>query len=580
MGCWFVCPIEQSGAHDRWLAVARDQFKKHGHTSPTEFQTATHVVLASGAIHPHNGNIFRLGDGFIAVAGTLFYRGQFGTSALESLFADFREPFSQWDDVVGQFAVVLSKAGRLHVFGDYFGIFNIFESTDGRFLSTSFLSLTRVLDRLTLDAQSAYEFAYNSGVLGDASLFKEIRLVGPTRQLALGESRVEHRVEKFIDVQPSRRSLDDLVEEQSAQLARLGRVVADAFASNVYCPLSGGYDSRLLLALLRSAGNRPRVYVYGKGEAPDVRISTEIGTGEGFAVEHVDKQTYSDLSGAEFAEHVERDFNLVDGMSVDGSVFDNGGNAAARRRLQADATITSSGGGGEIFRNFFRLGDRPFTLRNVVHAFYRQFDPRTATHSFDSGRYDAAIEKKMSRALNGADGQIDRRLIEQLYPAFRCRANFGREISIVGRYGAYFVPFLEASTVRIALKVPLWAKNNGQFEALLIRRIDPSLARYRTVHGADPFSPYWRSRVDEATTRMRPVWLRKLSYRLRSRLWRHSDGHGGLLDRAHLGAVIDLGFPVMRAYFKPENFRDDGLLRRVALMEYLVERLGSKVATS
>jgi hypothetical protein len=50
-----------------------------------------------------------------------------------------------------------------------------------------------------------------------------------------------------------------------------------------------------------------------------------------------------------------------------------------------------------------------------------------------------------------------------------------------------------------------------------------------------------------------------------------------LLDPAHLGTVIDLEFPAMRTYFRPEKFRDNGLLRRVAWMEYLVTRLGSKV---
>jgi hypothetical protein len=49
-----------------------------------------------------------------------------------------------------------------------------------------------------------------------------------------------------------------------------------------------------------------------------------------------------------------------------------------------------------------------------------------------------------------------------------------------------------------------------------------------------------------------------------------------LLDPAHLGTVIDLEFPAMRTYFRPEKFRDNGL-RRVAWMEYLVTRLGSKV---
>lgn len=577
MGCWFICPLERSGGHRHWLALARDQFEKHGLSQPEEFHTPTHAVLASDAIHPHGGCVYRAPDGFAVVAGTLFYRGRFGPSALRTLHEEFTAPFTRWDDVMGQFAAAVSKGGRIHVFGDYFGTFNAFESADGRFLSTSFLSLARVLDRLTLDPQSVYEFAYNAGVLGNASLFKEVNRICPTRQLTLGGTTSEYATKKAFPAQPKAGPRDDLIDRQAAHLIRLGKTVADNFGSNVACPLSGGYDSRLLLSALRAAGVQPRVYVYGRSHSPDVQIAREIASGEGFSIEHVDKQSRPALSPEAFAAHVETDFNLVDGLSVDGSVFDDGGNAAERDRLQAGGRITSSGGGGEIYRNFFHLKDTSFRLVDVVHAFYRQFDPRTATRVFDAGTYDASVAKKMSEALDGAEGVIERRLIEQLYPAFRCRANFGREISIVGRYGAYFVPFLEPGSVQGALEFAPQAKRNGQIEAALIRKIDPGLARYRTVYGARVDSPRLTTRIDEAGTLMRPIWMRKMSFAMKARLAPQRDGHGGLLDAGHLGAVIDPEFPVMRRYFRPEAFRDDGLLRRVAIMEYMVQRLGSKV---
>ncbi len=575
MGCWFVCRVDGSGADARWLELARAQFARHQVGAPILIRTASHAVLASDATHAHGGNIYRASDGFVAVAGTLFYRGRFGQAALRSLFEDFRAPFDLWSEISGHFAAVVGKSGRLHVFGDAFGMFNLFESADGRFVSTSFLTLAQVMERLTLEPQSVYEFAFNTGVLGDASLFKEIRQFGAKRCVTLGVTGGTASSAVLPSREPA--SLDELLERSSSELVRLAKSVVENFGAKVHCPLSGGYDSRLLLATLRRAGAQPQVYVYGSARSRDVRIAQEIGAGEGFVVEHVDKGAHPDSEPAGFAEHVERDFHLVDGLGVDGSVFDNGGNEAARRRLQADATITSSGGGGEVFRNFFRLSDKPFRLLDLVHAFYRQFDPATATKALDLARYDAAVEGKMASALGGALGRVDRRLIEHLYPSFRCRANFGREISIVGRYGAYFVPFLEPSIARVALDVPLHAKSGGRFEALLIDRLDRRLSRYRTSYGPSPLDLHWRSRLDEAATLLRPVALRPFVYRLKAALQSQRDGHGGTLSPERLGKVIDLHFPVMRAYFRPERFRDDGLMRRVALMEYLVTRLGSKV---
>jgi asparagine synthase (glutamine-hydrolysing) len=249
---------------------------------------------------------------------------------------------------------------------------------------------------------------------------------------------------------------------------------------------------------------------------------------------------------------------------------------------QANGAITASGGCGEVFRNFFHLGRGRFRLRNIVEAFYSQYDPRTVTAVFDAQGYEAAIVRKMAEVFDGFDGPLDRARVDQLYPAFRCRSFFGREISIVGRYGAYFMPFFEMPVVREALRLPLDQKDHGRFEAMLIARLDPKLAAYRSSYGGNFLEDlHWRARVDNISTMMRPTWLRRLSYRIKSRLGAEvEDGHGGLLAPAYLKTVIDLEYPVMRRYFRPERFRDDGLTRRVSTLEYLMQWLGSKVTVA
>ena len=57
-----------------------------------------------------------------------------------------------------------------------------------------------------------------------------------------------------------------------------------------------------------------------------------------------------------------------------------------------------------------------------------------------------------------------------------------------------------------------------------------------------------------------------------------ADEHGGLLTPEWLGRVVDLDFPVMRRFFRPEHITDSALLRRVANLEYFAERLGSRLA--
>ena len=67
------------------------------------------------------------------------------------------------------------------------------------------------------------------------------------------------------------------------------------------------------------------------------------------------------------------------------------------------------------------------------------------TAAFDERGFLRAVEDKILAALGreGDRGALPRALIEQAYPRVRCRAFFGREISLEGRYGAYAMPFLD-----------------------------------------------------------------------------------------------------------------------------------------
>ena len=90
--------------------------------------------------------------------------------------------------------------------------------------------------------------------------------------------------------------------------------------------------------------------------------------------------------------------------------------------------------------------------------------------------------------------------------------------------------------------------------------------------------PGRRHRFSEWSTRIRPVALRQRSYALRRRLGPVADEHGGLLAPDYMGRVVDLEYPAMRRYFRTERITDSGMMRRIANLEYLAGRLGSKLA--
>ena len=489
-------------------------------------------------------------------------------------------PMQRWDDIIGEFAMLVCKGGALHVLTDYFGAFQLFHDTERAILSTSLLSLLGCLPRVRFSAQGVYEFAFSAFPMGDETPFAEVRRLGPFEQLTLDRGTRFHAVAKPLPQDSDDRPVAEQIADHAERLTNLAATAVRHYGDAIQCPLSGGYDSRLLLGLLQAAGARPHVYVYGQAGDRDVEIARTIGAGEGFDVELFDKAAFARPDPDAFADTVARNFHEVDALVTDGGLFDNGGNRAARLARQAGGAIAASGGCGEIYRNFFYLPNRGFSVRELLAAFFSQFDPADAGPAFDADDYYQQLAGKLRAALGTNAVRLTRQQVEAAYPLFRCRPFFGREISIVGRHGGYFMPFLNAGIVAAATRIPVQAKALGRFQAALISAIAPALARYPSNYGhsfAGP--PTARRWLGEAGGALRPPWLRQRSYRLRKRLGRIPDDHGGLLTPDYLGRVMDPSLPLMQRYFNLQSLRDVGMLRRIANLEYLGQWLGSRLVT-
>lgn len=562
------------------LAQARAQFGRHGFTRFNEIEAGRFRGFHAEPAHGGPDSFLRRGKDFVAVAGTLAYDGLIGAPALARLLDEFRFPFTDWDRLAGEFILLVHRAGESFLITDFFAAFHLYHDDADTLFSTSFLAAAACFERVDFDPQGVYEFAFNVFPTGNDSVLKQLKRLGPRTQLQLSPAVKRISVTKKLPAESSDMRLEERIERSAAQLRSVFRPFVESYGNRIQTPLSGGLDSRLALALLRDAGVQPHVYVYGPPGSSDVAVARTIAEGEGFELEVFNKAAAAQVSPDDFAELVDRQFHETDALVTDGSLFDNGGNAIARHRRQEGGQLAVSGGCGEVFRNFFFLPDKPLSLRQLVSAFFARFTRADVAPGFDARQFLTNLEDKALAALSEDDATkpLPRTLIEQLYPRMRCRAFFGREISLVGRHGAYLMPFYDHRVVAGALELPLDLKNAGIFEAKLLAHIDPRLAGYMSGYGyAFDDEPTVSQRMSELGTRVRPTWMRRRSYALRRRLGPMEDEHGGLLTPAYLGRVIDLHFPHMQRFFRPQNIRDTGLYRRVAALEYLAQHLEDRL---
>jgi hypothetical protein len=559
------------------LEGARRQFVAHGFAAPDERAFPGWRLLHSPYIQDGPATFLSEGDDFVAVAGTLVCDGKLGEAALRALL-EMGEP--DWARIGGQFVALVHRGGETRLFTDYFAAFQLFHDVEMRLFSTSLLAAAGALPRVSFDTQALYEFAFNIVPIGNDTVFAELKTLGPERIVELSEDGAEaHALAKPLP-DPSTEPLDARIAAHRVALIDVVSAHVGQFGDRIFCPLSGGLDSRLLLAALRASRCRPNLYVYGSPDSEDVRIARAIAAAEGYEIEALDKEAWRELEPDAFPEQVERNFQAYDALPNFGELFENGANAFAREARHKGGALSASGGCGEIFRNFFFLPNRRLSARAVARTFFARYAPGDGTERFDEAAFLRGIEDKILADLGcpGDRSPLPRGLVEQIYPRVRCRAFFGREISLEARQGAYLMPFLDHRLVGEAMKLPLELKNAGHFEAMLLDAIDPALARHPSAYGHDfAGPPSRRHRFDEWSTRVRPIALRQKSYALRRRLGPVADEHGGLLTPDYLGRVIDLDFPAMRRFFNVERINDSGLMRRIANLEYLAARLGSRL---
>ena len=232
--------------------------------------------------------------------------------------------------------------------------------------------------RLTLSQQSACEYVFNGVVSGNETLVRRGRAGADRRHDPGRPARVGGRPP---DAARSRATLPRRQPRRPRSTAAwrcstaISAAVARSFGDRVGCALSGGYDSRLMLACLRRHGVRPRVYVYGSARR-DGRVPRQRDRPTRRAFHSLSSTRATDpiIPPGEFADTAHRNFLAADGYGY-GGIFQNDAEIAESARRVRGNAIAFNGGGGEIFRNFFYLPDREYTIRELLWSFYSQFDP-------------------------------------------------------------------------------------------------------------------------------------------------------------------------------------------------------------
>lgn len=573
MGAFFLVKRTAADTPDQRFHALQSEFQKQGWENPITLSAAGCDICVfpkrSGgpaAIHIVDET------NFCVSTGTLIYRRKHGPVALEQLHYDLIDGSVDWRNVYGHFCVLSAAHDCLSVFVDRLGTYPVFHNRENTVLSSIFLGVAASEARPTVNSQCVYEYVFQGATYGDETVLENIgRLDG-----ANGIRFQPHRAPGEVQIAPPLASADapatfeDGVARNVENLKRYFAALAACFGEKIDTALSGGYDSRLTLALLQDQGILPRLHVYGRSHDEDVRVAKAIAEGEGFDLVHTDKSGKPPIEVDRFGEIVARNFHLFDGTPPDG-ILDDGADVKTRLERCSGGELMLNGGGGEVFRNFFYLPDRSYRTRRFLWSFYNRFDPRLCTARFDENRYFERLGEKVKRTVGTNEEVLKRQEIEFLYPAFRCRYWMGRNNGVNNALGYALTPFIDANIVPDAVATPLKFKNYGRLEGAMIRMVSPALAAYESAYGHNFLDPPPQARkLKDLSTFLRPPALRRFTYRLHRR---SRDSWTYYLKPDYIAEILRDDFSYMRRFVDVENIADGEQFARICTLEYLFQRL-------
>jgi asparagine synthase (glutamine-hydrolysing) len=450
------------------LAVPR----RHAPGQPALQDHVTSEWAASVGAWLHDG---RRGDQALARAAAALRAGADEFSqvapALDGFFV-----LAAGDGTGSELALATDRTGTLHAYR---------AKVDGcTVISTSALALAR-LAGADLAPLAVREFLAAGSVFEQRSLFAGVDKLPPASRLVWREGRLVER-ERWWRLRPLLHGSTEAearpgdVESLAESLVGVLDRVLDNWPGSVL-DLTGGFDSRGVLAAALVTGRPFRTVVAGADDDPDVRAAA--GIAEAFDLDHHRLRPGSEY-GRRGLDDLADALALCDGECELLSYADVAQLQATMAGRVAREGMTVNGSSGELCRGYWwdllgrvRHGEQPLDARRTAAGRFATdgwADEMTAGHHEDRAvdHFTGVVE----RALHGLEDLPGTAQADVAYLMIRMHRWAGRLVSSTDRLWPCLSPFMFEGPMREALSAPPALRQHSRMARQLIERLHPELA--------------------------------------------------------------------------------------------------------
>lgn len=472
---------------------AKDVFLRMGFCENSEFNLSGLILLIwkkqilkiqNWVVRPNGVSIF--------VTGTLSYKKSNFKQSIEFILDDYLTNSLDITKIFGSFCIIIHHQSKIIIITDDAGMYTLFGNAQATILSSSLLAVSVANSSSPkINPQAILETIITGSVIAPDTIFNDIinldyrtrsnwfmpnvSFINPIYRLDDQSSNkprnIQIAVEKLIGI--SIRTIKEFVPLIGNSTPSIG--------------LSGGFDSRLLLALSRKLGVMTAAHTWvSDGNSDNMSIAKQIANQSNISLNSIPVQNWKSLSLENLKKNIFDTIHYWDGRTNDTmGTFNDVHTRRIRLVALGDAVFGLNGIGGELFRNPSRLGSGDF----IFNQWFKYFiiGP-IGVHSFHNSqslndfielvgyKYAKLSNLNLNKGLNVFD-------VRKIYTDIQLPFFAGPRLSAENRISFALMPFTHSALTKEALLCTPFIGKGGALEAAMISKLDPILASINSSYG-------------------------------------------------------------------------------------------------
>lgn len=459
----------------------RKSMVKRGFTEQCSYIQNDYQALLYKRMSGSDSRVAVIDNCKLLLHGTMVYRGLDCRKSCHELLMDLINNRVNEEELLGHFVAVAMLQQRIVIITDRLMTVPLYYHEGSNTISTSFLALSELISRpLELNKQAIFEIIFGQGSVPPDTQLQGITQIVPEYSPVLPGLQIF----KYKDVSyglDSNLSYNMILEQQIERLDSYFDLTRNALISQgQIIGLTGGFDSRLLYAMLKRHGLTPKVYTHWQeGKSKDFVVAMQIAAQQSLNLNWIDKHKKN--------EHAQtallfEGYNYTDGQCRSQyywtevySTFDY------LRELNQDSFCSLNGVGGEQYRN-----------NEGIHVSVNSWHKWLQTRVFQSAcsvlPKSAVIElidnhiSKISRLIPIEDKPSPltiKMYANRVYGYANRYFRAGFEVQVFDHLSPFCDPYISL----YAYKCVPHLGNLFEFQKRLIYRIDPELASIVSNYG-------------------------------------------------------------------------------------------------